>query len=238
MRKPASSIVGAAALVIATAVGADAADLNRPSYTPQVIPERVAPAPYNWTGLYFGGNVGGMWASGTLRETVSGTEWSPSESGFAGGLQAGYNYQIGQVVWGLESTIDWGSLRFRSPPIVVPGGTVQATGSTSFVATLAGRVGYAVDNWLVYGKFGGAWLEGQSRVVNQTSGASAATSGTTSGLVYGGGIEYAFARNWTTRIEYDYISLDNRTATGPAGNIGLRNNGDVQLLTIGLNYKF
>jgi hypothetical protein len=43
------------------------------------------------------------------------------------------------------------------------------------------------------------------------------TNNTTSGWLVGGGIEWAFAPNWSAKIEYDYLGLNNRTFTAPAG---------------------
>src|SRR5271163_3508808 len=77
-----------------------------------------APAPiFSWTGFYIGGNAGGAWEreSNSLVITnnlffapgaIPGVEASGSQtlhsSGFTGGGQIGYNYQSGNVVWGIE----------------------------------------------------------------------------------------------------------------------------------------
>ena len=76
-------------------------------------------AVYDWTGLYFGGNVGGAWAnydyddpstykvinnaaSGNSAFTGGPTNIDPSSSSFLGGFQAGGNYQTGRLVLGTE----------------------------------------------------------------------------------------------------------------------------------------
>jgi outer membrane immunogenic protein len=53
----------------------------------------------------------------------------------------------------------------------------------------------------------------------------------------GGGIEWAFAPNWTARIEYDKLFLDNRTFTTPNDVITVFHR-DVQTVTVGVNYLF
>jgi hypothetical protein len=53
--------------------------------------------------------------------------------------------------------------------------------------------------------------------------------------VAGGGIEYAFKPNWTVKLEYDYSRVGHWTSsTVPA--VGW--NRDIQMITMGVNYKF
>src|SRR5262245_47356685 len=77
MRHLAMRMISAAALSLGLTAAASAADL-RPAYK---APAPVA-APYNysWSGFYIGGHAGGGWTDG--------------ESGFVGGGQIGYNWQL------------------------------------------------------------------------------------------------------------------------------------------------
>lgn len=226
-----------AAMLAMVSGQANAADLSRPDYRPAAYAD--AALPYNWSGFYAGANLGSMWADTNLKDTTSGTSWSNNARGFTGGGQVGYNYQTGRLVLGIEGTMDWASMNKTSGPISVPGvGMLEAAGGYNWVATVAGRVGFAADNWLFYGKVGGAWVDAQARISNLTNATSAKTSDVTSGMVYGGGIEYGITKNWTARLEYDYVSVNNRTVTSPAGNINIKSDNDVQLLTLGINYKF
>src|SRR5258708_34143559 len=87
-------IAGLAALLTTFAGGAAcAADLPHPSYYTATAPLSA----YSWTGLYLGGNLGYAWG------TTSNNPTRPS--GFAGGAQAGYNWQTGQLVFGGEGDI-------------------------------------------------------------------------------------------------------------------------------------
>src|SRR5215471_10604661 len=79
---------GAAALLLLSS-SAFAADL----------PIRKAPPPlpipvYNWTGFYIGGNLGGAWEDTTLTDSHFGVSFSNNRSGFIGGGQIGYNWQV------------------------------------------------------------------------------------------------------------------------------------------------
>src|SRR5437588_5385345 len=99
----------ASAGAIALAAGsANAADLSlRPAY--KAPPPMVAPVPWSWTGFYIGAHVGGGWGTKETFETAfddplfSGKAvGSASVTGFLGGFQVGYNYQISWIVVGID----------------------------------------------------------------------------------------------------------------------------------------
>src|SRR3989442_761288 len=82
-------------------------------------------------------------------------------------------------------------------------------------------------------------------ITNVTTGASIPTSNnnTNSGWLVGAGIEWAFAPNWSAKIEYDYLGLDSRTFTVPAGvflagDTFTTTNPNVQMVKVGINYRF
>src|SRR5581483_7145033 len=94
-------------LALGAAVPALAADL--PARAPMYTKAPVAVA-YSWTGLYIGGHVGGAWAQWTTDTTVTATgaltaSDSGTLSGVIGGAQLGYNWQVNNMVWGLETDI-------------------------------------------------------------------------------------------------------------------------------------
>jgi outer membrane immunogenic protein len=108
------------------------------------------------------------------------------------------------------------------------------------LTTLAGRFGVALDRTLLYTKVGGAWMESSANVANLTTGAVFTTNKTRSGWVWGAGVEYAFAPNWTVKAEYDYIGASSWTTPVvlgvPAGQVRL--SGNVQTFLTGVNFKF
>jgi opacity protein-like surface antigen len=73
---------------------------------------------------------------------------------------------------------------------------------------------------------------------------SVSNSNSNSGWLAGAGVEWAFAPNWTARLEYDFLGLSNKSYTVPAGSLVVPNdvititNRDVQTLTVGVNYLF
>jgi outer membrane immunogenic protein len=232
MRNISISITAAVSL-LAGAYGASAADLGRP------IPYMPPPAPifiYNWTGFYVGGNLGAGWASGTMTDSFTGASLSDSKSGFIGGGQVGYNYQVSNFVFGAEWDFDATALNASRT-----GGFVTASANTNWVTTLAARFGVASGNWLFYGKAGGGWVNNSATVTNNLTGAAVSASNTNSGWLVGAGIEYGFTPNWSAKIEYDYLGLNtwnvNSTVFAPAAdNVSVSRN--IQMLKVGLNYRF
>src|SRR5215831_7465548 len=66
-----------------------------------------------------------------------------------------------------------------------------------------------------------------------------------SGWLVGAGIEWAFAPNWSAKVEYNYLGLDDRTFIVPAGVPGFlpgdtstQSNRNIQMVKVGINYLF
>ena len=141
---------------------------------------------------------------------------------FVGGGQVGANYQFGgNFVVGIEGDFDWFANNNNSVTVTGPlGTTFQGGNNGRWLTTLTGRLGYAYDRVLFYGKGGGAWVGSNNFTLTSTAtGASASFSNnnTNTGWTAGGGVEWAFTNNWTARVEYDYVGLSNQTFVVPAG---------------------
>ena len=219
------------------------------------LPPRPAPAPYipavvpvyNWTGFYIGGNAGAAWTKINVNDSL-GDSWSNSQQAvFAGGGQVGANYQFNWLVVGVEADFDWLSNNHNSSnAISTPIGALQFSANDRWITTLAGRVGYAADNWLFYAKGGGGWVGvNNPTLTNVTTGGSisVSNSNSTTGWLAGGGIEWGFAPNWTARVEYDFLGLNDSNFTlpsPPAGGPTVITTHDVhvQTATVGINYLF
>jgi opacity protein-like surface antigen len=198
-------------------------------------PAPVAPvAPYNWTGFYAGANFGGLWTDSTLTNANTGISHKLGGAGFLGGLQAGYNYQFGNIVLGVEGEFDWAShdpgLALNIPMI----GVSRFSHEVNWVSTVAARFGFGFDRWLTYGKAGAGWFNSSSSVAIPGV-ANWQSTDTQSGWLLGGGIEYAFASSWTAKLEYSYLKLGDETL---AGTMPLSVSRDVQFIKAGLNYRF
>ena len=212
------------AAVMLTSVSAvsEAADAPRgPAYRPPPPP----PAFYNWTGLYVGVHVGGGWADLGIGDTGS---------GFLGGGQVGYNYQISpQWVVGVEADVSGTGIKNNLLTIATPAGPITADFKWNTLTTLTSRFGYAFDTWLVYGKVGGAWADVSASVSSPFPFGSGSAGGTGSGWVVGVGAEYAFRNNWSAKIEYNHFDF------GSDGGIFVTGNSvTLDAVKAGLNYRF
>ena len=222
------------ALTVLFGGSALAADLRRPAYTPP-------PPVFSWTGFYIGGNLGGAWARGSVNDSLFGLSASSDRSGFIGGGQVGVNYQFSNIVLGAEWDFDWTSLDATGNGRFVPGvGTLQGSANTRWISTLAARFGVVLNNGvLLYGKAGGAWVDNNATITNLNTGASISASNRNSGWVVGGGVEWAIAGNWSAKLEYDFVQLDDLTF-GPGPFLGntFTASREIQMFKVGLNYRF
>jgi outer membrane immunogenic protein len=222
-------------------VSAQAADIAaRPAYK---APPPIAPPPFSWTGFYIGANIGAAWANADVVNAFGDSFDVTSDARFIGGGQIGYNWQIGpNWVIGIEATGDGiaGNDR-RSRDIIVGGATFNAAAHANWLATVAGRLGYAVDNWLLYAKGGGGWVGFDGRVdciAGPCAGTFVSNSASRGGWLAGAGVEWAFDRNWSAKVEYNFIGLEERDVGTIDGVLHRIHNPNVQTVTVGVNYLF
>jgi outer membrane immunogenic protein len=178
-----------------------------------VAPYYSAPAPltFNWTGPYVGVNLGYQWATTTHNPT--------KPSGLEGGVQAGYNWQNGQFVFGAETDIQVSGADDTFAPWKF---------SNPWFGTLRGRAGVALNNILFYGTLGLAY----GGVRGEISGL--AESKTHIGWAAGGGMEVGLTPNWSARAEYLYVDLSDRSYSVTGTGNGIESN----MLRFGVNYRF
>lgn len=168
---------------------------------------------YSWQGPYVGANLGYQWGSVTANPT--------EPSGFAGGLQGGFNIQHGALVFGGETDIQFTGADDRFAPWKF---------SNPWFGTVRGRAGYALNNILFYGTAGLAY--GSLRAQNTLTGFSQSNTGI--GWAIGAGMEVALTGNWSARAEYLYVDLTAR----PYSITGTDNGLQSSLLRFGINYRF
>jgi outer membrane immunogenic protein len=202
-------LTGAALAVLAVATPALAADMavRGPVY-------KAPPAAplFNWTGFYVGGHVGYGWGDAGGLDT----------DGWFGGGQIGVNYQFApNWVWGVEADISGAGID--------GGNSATSRFKTDMFGTVRARLGYTVDRVMFYGTGGLAWADSKATLVGVSD------SQTNIGWALGAGIEYAFAPNWSAKLEYihaDYGSDDYNIA--PTTSIDLK----TDTVKFGVNYLF
>src|SRR5262249_19766292 len=155
---------------------------------------------FSWTGCYFGGHVGGLWArkewfSADARLAPLGVSYGSHDAdSVLGGFQGGCNYQVGSWVFGIQGDYAWTDARGDNINAVLMQGTLADQSRIRSLASVTGRVGYAWDRWLGYVKGGGAWERDNYDVLSVVGGVvQASAAETRGGWTIGFGVEYAFA---------------------------------------------
>jgi len=217
--------IAIAALVALAGTHAVAADMATKAPPPP-------PAPiFSWTGFYIGGNAGGAWGRANDAMVLGGswlTDGSGDNvfvqpagnnhlrpSGFTGGLHAGYNFQIGQWITGVEIDFDYFGLKDDfSATVTNPANghtyTVASSYKSDWLGTVRPRIGYTFDRLLVYAA-GGLAVTNQrfaQSIVQSPVGVffeQGSVSKVSTGWTVGGGAEYALLDHWSLRAEYLYI---------------------------------
>jgi len=275
------------AIAVAASIGTSALAADMPVGMPVKAPP-AAPA-YNWTGFYAGLNAGYGWGSSSFNLTgdnIAGQKWingliGPSNgsfdnSGFVGGGQIGYNWQINQRwVAGVETDINFANVRGKNF-ITEFTGTFANTGFNTdrrleWFGTLRGRLGVSpIDRLLIYATgglaygevtsranyvngsgillFGGVAPDGSGVICNVGTCIVGGGSQVAAGWTIGGGLEWAFANNWSVKAEYLHLDLGNQTIhsinTPPPGGLipgsiaTHFNDAAYNIARVGLNYQF
>jgi outer membrane immunogenic protein len=272
--------VAIVALTAAGTVAAQAADLPTRKEAPVPV---FVPPPFTWTGFYVGLNAGGIFTTGSRSATIfdpnAGTDGGflnssfpgglgNGQTGFIGGGQAGYNWQTGAFVLGVETdfqgttvskSFNQTGLPFAGPgvPAFLVGDSLTVNGKASldWLGTTRGRVGFVVtpDNRLmIYATGGVAYGGGSSNfsVFDATTGSvwGGSPSSTRVGWTAGAGVEYALTNNWTIRGEYLYADLGstNFTTVGnpaaaaffPGVYASAKISYNASIVRAAVNYKF
>jgi outer membrane immunogenic protein len=201
-----------------SALAADLPPSPPPPRAPAVYVPAVLPV-YNWVGLYVGINGGWGWGNAKFTANAVGSgcfntvpqpvpcsimaAWSAVRSQEQPALAAlGVNFQAGAFVFGIEGDWDYSAINTGTTASICTFSGQCQTGN-NWLATVRGRAGYAADRVLLYLTGGGAFANVQTNFNGVT------TSHTQSGWTAGGGIEWAFADNWTAKVEYLFVNLGN-----------------------------
>lgn len=255
----------AAAAAAAFAGPAFAADLTQPPPPPPYVPP---PPVFSWTGVYIGGQIGGVWGTGALSNfngfdpftgAFVNSSLGGTPSGVIGGGHVGAQVQINQWILGVEGSVDGTSLTKdvnAAFPNFLGGALVRTQTSADVQGSIRGKIGIAWDRFMIYGTggvaFGGFntnWSVASTGFV--TPGgvvvppffASNNFSTTRVGWTAGGGAQYALTPNWWIFAEYRFSDFGTiRNGAFPNLPTGVVFNGSRRLqenqVQAGLSYKF
>jgi opacity protein-like surface antigen len=193
---------------------ASALDLN--TVTPAPTKPQQKP---DWAGFYFRNNSSGADPWTVLTPSVGFA--APTRAAQPTSENFGYNFQSGNMVFGLEGSLAAANFdgKFTAPymPATSAGGW---TPNMNWLGTVTGKVGYSVGQWLPYVKGGfaaadvGSPLQGAGQLGSFTQSTTAA--GWTAGL----GFEYQLSSKWSLGLEYLYTDLGAGAPSGGAGSFG------------------
>ncbi|WP_237479616.1 outer membrane protein [Lichenibacterium dinghuense] len=268
--------LAAAATLVAAAGSVRAADL----------PVRTAPPPYvaplpvfTWTGGYFGVNAGaafdnesrGVNAPLTAANTGIAVGERPGsvkfdDTGFAVGAQIGYNYEFlgfggpgSGIVVGFEADADYTDLAKSASYPGLDGYNSMFRSGLNFLGTVRGRIGYAFNQFLIYGTGGFAYGDVFNKDLLYAPNSTTVRffgshDNIQTGYAAGGGVEYALPTGSflnffkssavTIKAEYLYYDLGSSAVSatpvvaGSNGGYSTRFKTDGNLARVGLNYKF
>lgn len=226
---------------IMISVSARAADL--PARVQPVASVAYVPS-FSWTGFYVGGELGWIRTDPdyTTGAVLLGTPFlisaTTGKDGLSYGILAGYNYQVGSVVLGVEGDFEgWtvGKIRYTS----ITGDFLTA--HSKWGGSVRGRLGYAVDRALFYVAGGAAFVSSKTSI--PTTGISIGGDDTRVGWTVGAGIDYAFTNNWFTGVEYRYSQFESKSFVYPIpvlnlGTIGLKQDLSNNQVMARIGYKF
>ncbi|MGD0397788.1 MAG: outer membrane protein [Syntrophobacteraceae bacterium] len=212
-------------------------------------------APFNWTGPYVGVHLGyGVSEEATNQSWVPaapGLTLSPNPGGFVGGAQAGYNWQCGCFVYGIEADFSWSGMNGSSSVSPYPASGAGTFGTTheniNWFGTVRPRLGYTCGpNVLIYATGGLAYGDASysGNAYGPVNGYPVSVSTTKVGWALGGGVEYAICKCWTVKAEYLYMDLGSESAsqtsipliTPYTANYTWQTTANI--FQIGVNYKF
>jgi outer membrane immunogenic protein len=207
-------------------------------------PIQAQGANYNWSGVNVGGYLGGAWNKSKIIDNGYATTGGLTEDksqGVFGGASLGYNFQAGQIVYGVEADIGYLGPKHSSGLTGSTAGSTVGLRSGAY-GDITGKLGVAFGPALLYGKGGVAFFGGGDNFNTQT-GSFSATSNTHNytGWTVGAGLEYAWSKNWSTKIEYQRFDFGKRDFTVfNAANVGSTFNQAVtsDTVKVGLNYRF
>ncbi|HEX8048011.1 outer membrane protein [Rhizobium sp.] len=227
-------VLGSAAFLFAVAMSSAAYTADLSVSTPPAAP--IEQPVFTWTGFYVGLNGGGAFGGDDKfglhsGDTFLGKFGKIEGSGFFGGGQIGYNYQIDpNWVIGLEADFQGADIHDS-----LTNDGAHAASKINWFGTLRPRLGYAYDNTLFYGTGGLAYGHIDYKASLDGVG-SFSEDKTKAGWVLGAGVEHAFTDNVTAKLEYQYVNLGSFTAGGDA--LSTKATADFHSIRVGVNYKF
>jgi outer membrane immunogenic protein len=239
MRRLQCALLATVAVIGFTSI-ASAADLpvKAPIYKAAPMVESMP-----WSGIYLGGQVGYAWSRGgyTVNQALGSEAFSFNPTSVIGGGHLGAQHQWGNLVLGVEGT--YSGLSLDQTQLATLAGVVGSERhlKTNGIATVVAKVGYAWDQWLVYGKGGWADLNVSTHTFTPATGVNSNTSGWVGGYTLGAGIDYMLLRNVILGADFNYYraSTDRTTTFSNGAAVTFSGiNENIYAVTVRASYLF
>jgi len=196
-----SSIIALATLA---ALGGSVSAADLPSKKAPLVAPVVAAPVFTWAGAYVGAHLGHMWGRTRVDDSGTITETGARTNGFLGGGLAGYNFQSGAFVYGLEGDFSFGRVRGHGTSIPLPPTPVVPNDYTlNWAGNIRGRLGYAITPTTLPFIAGGVAIT-DLRFTDNNAKVILETGKTRVGWTLGAGVDQAFTNNLVGRVEYVY----------------------------------
>jgi len=227
------SLFAAAAAVLFAGGSAVAADF--PTKAPYY---KAPPGYYGWTGCYVGvqGGVGSLRSNNSFSNNFQPPFTPEDNTNGDGGIFGGHlgcTYQSHHWVFGVEGDGEWAGIKGND------GGSRGDINELSarWLASVRGRLGVTIGSSLLYGTGGVAFMGARSAVLTPEE--QEAIRRTITGWTIGAGWEYAFAPNFSARVEYRFTDFGSEGFVFPVNHYTERHN-DIHLhaVRVGLTYRF
>jgi outer membrane immunogenic protein len=201
-----------------------------------VAPIYKPPAPViNWAGSYIGVAGGAAWGTANVHNDFTGDQSNAFDlHGGILGTTSGFNFQNENLVYGFEGNTSPTGNRGSAtdfPPNAAFSNQVQEP----WLSTYRGRLGYTQNNWMIYAT-GGAALAG---IDNGAIGPAGQIPHWHWGWTVGGGVEMRLTSDWSAKVEYLYVGLQDKSYFNPSPIPfqSQHTNPDDHILRVGVNYK-
>ena len=165
----------------------------------------------DWTGAYLGAAAG--WGSGTSEADITpGNSVSIDADGSVVSIYAGYNFQMGRIVVGIEGDYSWANSDGSRSCVLAPTVTGTCSAALDSTAGVRGRIGWAFDTLHVYGTLGMGWADVRARVQAATpiGAIDVEASETVPAFVYGAGAEWKMWERLSLRGEVMHSTFNSQ----------------------------
>lgn len=196
------------------------------------MPFSAVAAPSDWAGLYAGLNGGYAQDKNVTLDVMGISSNSFDMTGWVAGGQVGYNWATGKVVVGIQA--DASAADVSGSTLCAAGFIDTCKAKMDQLFKIQGRVGFPINNFLIYGALGAA--SAQIEATDSFVTGSLSETSYQTGWLAGIGGAMAFANHWNGFVEAQYLNFGTNDYNLGGTPVSVENK--FVTLNVGVNYKF